>query len=150
VSVQVLKSSMSAVHLVLRRPRISMQLPRMGQNTESSIAQPGNSDLRQRMHALGRTGCYLAVLLSALNSLVNIQRMQTMQYCRPLRIEVRRQIFAERGISARRRDPHFRQQARRWIDPCRPSMFYELGPQQVPSQPHSVSEPTLSSNATCV
>jgi hypothetical protein len=64
---------MSAVHLVLGRPRISMQLPRMEQNTESNIVQPGNSDLRQRMHALERAGCYLAVLLSALNSLVTGQ-----------------------------------------------------------------------------
>jgi hypothetical protein len=54
---------------------------------------------------------------------VNIQQMQTMQYYRPLRIEVRCQFFAERGISARRRDPHFRQQARRWIDPCSPVCF---------------------------
>jgi len=84
---------MSAVHLVLGRPRISMQLPRMEQNTESNIVQPGNSDLCQRMHALEQAGCYLAVLLSALNSLVNIQRMQTRQYYRPWRIKVRCQFF---------------------------------------------------------
>ena len=64
---------MSIVHLVLGRPRILMQLPRMEQNTESNIVQPGNSDLRQRMHTLERAGCYLAVLLSALNSPVNGQ-----------------------------------------------------------------------------
>ena len=84
---------MSAVHLVLGRPRISMQLPRMEQNTESNIIKPGNSDLRQRMHALEQAGRHLVVLLSVLNSLVKVQQMQTMQNYRPLRIEVRCQFF---------------------------------------------------------
>ena len=84
---------MSAVHLVLGRPRLSMQLPRMEQNTESNIIKPGNSDLRQRMHALEQAGRHLVVLLSVLNSLVKVQQMQTMQNYRPLRIEVRCQFF---------------------------------------------------------